>query len=232
MNLRRIDQMLSHSGYCSRSEARIWVKRGRVTVRGVPCRASDDKAAAGDVLVDGAPLDCPEGLLAVLHKPVGCVCSRNAREGALVYDLLPERWSRRNPPVTTVGRLDRDASGVLLVTDLGTIVQRLTSPRHHVAKVYEVVLSGPADPSWVERLGRDDFELPGEDKPCRPSRVEIGADPCRVQLELVEGRFHQVKRMFAVLGREVVSLHRSRFGEYDVAGLAPGEWRLVPCPPG
>ena len=227
MSKRRLDQMLSHYGYCSRSEARHWIHQGRVVVNGVPARAADDKAVAASVLVDGAPIECPDGLLAVLHKPLGHVCSRDSREGPSVYDLLPERWNRRNPPVTTVGRLDKDATGVLLITDVGSLVQRLTSPRHHVVKVYEATLSGPAEPAWRDVFASGTYTLPGERDPCLPARLELVGD-CEIRLELTEGRFHQVKRMFACLGREVVRLHRSRFGEIGLDGLEPGQWRLVP----
>lgn len=227
MSKRRLDQILSHYGYCSRSEARQWIRRGRVLVEGVPASAPEDKAEPASVLVDGAPIECPDGLLAVLHKPLGYVCSRDSREGPSVYDLLPERWNRRNPPVTTVGRLDKDATGVLLITDLGSIVQRLTSPRHHVVKVYEATLNGPAEPAWLELFASGTYRLPGESDPCLPARLEL-VQGSEVRLELTEGRFHQVKRMFACLGREVVRLHRSRFGEIGLDGLEPGQWRLVP----
>src|SRR5687767_10610568 len=115
--MRRLDQLLSNLGYCSRREARAWIADGRVTVRGEPADDVSQKAHAADVRVDGEPLDHPDGLLLLLHKPVGLVCSHDEREGASVYSLLPERWRRRNPVVTSVGRLDKDTSGLLLLTD-------------------------------------------------------------------------------------------------------------------
>ena len=101
---RRIDQLLSSCGYCSRSDARLWVKGGRVTVAGQAARRFGDKVFAHEMRIDGEPVEQPDGLLAVFHKPLGCVCSRDEREGTNVYDLLPKRWSERNPPVSTVGR--------------------------------------------------------------------------------------------------------------------------------
>jgi 16S rRNA pseudouridine516 synthase len=228
---RRIDQILSHYGYCSRSEARHWIRKQRVTVDGVPVGATDDKADPLKVRVDGMPIECPEGLLAVFHKPAGCVCSHDPKEGKSVYDLIPGHWNRRNPPVATIGRLDKDTTGVLLITDQGTLVQRMTSPKHHVPKVYEVELSGPASASWVPVFAAGGMLLEGEDRPCQPARLELVSER-RVRLELTEGRFHQVKRMFAHLGREVVSLHRSRFGPYQVEDLAPGQWKVVTWSPG
>ena len=225
----RIDQILSRHGYCSRGESRGWLKAGRVTVDGVRAKAHDDRVEIASVRVDGEPVERPEGILCILHKPAGFVCSREEREGANVFSLVPERWSRRNPPVMTVGRLDKDTTGVLVVTDEGTLVQRWTSPRHKVPKVYEVVLDRDPSPDLVALFAAGTLRLNGEEDPCLPARLEI-TGPCTARLELVEGRFHQVKRMFLSQGLEVLSLHRSRFGDFDLTGLAPGEWRLLPMP--
>ncbi len=225
----RIDQILSRHGYCSRSEARGWLKAGRVTVAGERARDCGDRVELSEVRIDGEEVERPEGLLCLLHKPSGVVCSRDEREGANVFSLLPERWSHRNPPVTTVGRLDKDTTGVLLVTDEGTLVQRWTSPRHKVPKLYEVVLDRDPDPGLVELFASGTLRLPDESDPCLPARLEV-TGPCTARVELVEGRYHQVKRMFANQGLEVLTLHRSRFGDYDIGGLAPGEWRLLPMP--
>lgn len=223
--LRRLDQILSRYGYCSRSEARLWLKGGRVRVNDALIFEPSDKADPTQVQVDGAPIECPDGILALFHKPAGCVCSRDTGEGRTVYDLLPERWSCRNPPVTTIGRLDKDTTGVLLLTDSGVLVQRWTSPKHKVAKIYEVSVNRDLEPGWVELFASGTLLLDG--KPCLPARLEI-LGPRAARLELTEGRYHQVKRMFASQGCEVMELHRSRFGEFDLAGLAPGQWRLLP----
>src|SRR5687767_10408911 len=115
--MRRLDQLLSNLGYCTRREARAWVADRRVMVRGETAGNVAQKAARADVRIDGAPLDHPDGLLLLLNKPVGLVCSHDEREGKSVYSLLPERWRRRNPIVTSIGRLDKDTSGLLLLTD-------------------------------------------------------------------------------------------------------------------
>ncbi|MEW6304998.1 MAG: pseudouridine synthase [Verrucomicrobiota bacterium] len=225
----RIDQILSRYGYCSRSEARAWIHRRRVTVDGQPVKSSDAKVPPAAVLIDGQPIECPDGILALLHKPAGYVCTHETREGPTIYELLPERWLRRNPPVTSVGRLDKDTTGVLLVTDLGELVQRWTSPKHKVTKVYDVTVDRDLDPRLVELFASGKLLLEDEDKPCLPARLGIIA-PREARLELTEGRYHQVKRMFASQGCEVTRLHRSRFGEYDVTGLQPGQWHLLPLP--
>src|SRR5262245_29705298 len=105
---RRLDQILSRYGYCSRSEVAVWIRAGRVAVRGKPAIANDARAHATEVLIDGQPIEAPGGLLALFHKPAGCVCSHDGRDGPTIYELLPARWPQHHPPVTSVGRLDRD----------------------------------------------------------------------------------------------------------------------------
>jgi 16S rRNA pseudouridine516 synthase len=229
MSPRRIDQILSSHGYCSRSDARYWVKGGRVLVNGEPAKAHDAKADPLALLIDGEPVECPNGLLAVFHKPAGCVCSHAERDGRTIYDVLPKRWPERNPPTTSIGRLDKDTTGVLLLTDDGALVQRWTSPKHKVPKVYEVTVDAALRPEMVDLFAAGTLHLEKEDKPCLPAKLEIiSANEAR--LELTEGKFHQVKRMFASQGCAVTRLHRSRFGDYTVEGLEPGQWRLVPMP--
>jgi 16S rRNA pseudouridine516 synthase len=229
MSPRRIDQILSSHGYCSRSDARYWVKGGRVLVNGVPAKAHDAKADPLALLIDGEPVECPNGLLAVFHKPAGCVCSHDERDGPTIYDVLPKRWPERNPPTTSIGRLDKDTTGVLLLTDNGALVQRWTSPKHKVPKVYEVTVEADLRPELVELFASGTLHLDKEDKPCQPARLEI-VSAREARLELTEGKYHQVKRMFGSQGCPVTKLHRSRFGDYTVEGLAPGEWKLVPLP--
>ena len=229
MQPRRLDQILANYGYCSRSEAKVWIRKGRVTVNSEPASAAEKKVSPELVSVDGEPIECPQGILALLHKPAGYVCSHDTNEGPTIYDLLPPRWVKRNPPVTTVGRLDKDTTGVLLVTDQGELVQRWTSPKHKVAKVYDVTVSADLSPALVELFAAGTLQLEGEDKPCLPAKLEIFS-PREAKLELTEGRYHQVKRMFASQGCEVIKLHRSRFGEFELGDLQPGQWRLLPLP--
>ena len=144
-----------------------------------------------------------------------------------MHDLLPERWRRRHPVVTTVGRLDKDTSGLLLLTDLSPLVHRLTSPRHKVPKVYRATLAAdlPADAGAVFASGR--LVLAGETDPCAPAELAV-LGPREAQVTLTEGRYHQVRRMLAAVGCEVVTLHRERFGPLALGDLAPGAWRELP----
>jgi 16S rRNA pseudouridine516 synthase len=229
--MRRIDQLLSSLGYCSRSEAKGWVRDGRVTIGGRPARETSDKAEPSAVRIDGEPPDHPEGLLILMNKPAGVVCSHSPGEGRRVYDLLPERWRRRNPLVTTVGRLDADTTGVLLLTDQAQLVHRLTSPRHGVSKVYLARLHRGAGPAESEAIAAafasGQLMLDGEKDPCLPAPLRW-TGPAEAELTLQEGRYHQVKRMFASRGLTVVALHRLRFGLLDTAGLEPGGWTVLP----
>lgn len=225
----RLDQLLSRFGYCSRSEARIWLRQGRVRVKGVPASDPAQRAHPHEVLIDQSPVDHPGPLLALFHKPSGCVCTHETREGPVIYDHLPARWLRRNPPVTSVGRLDKDTTGLLLLTDDGGLVHRWTSPRHEVAKVYEVTVDADLDPAWVATFASGTLQLESETSPCLPARLEI-VSPREARLELTEGRYHQVKRMFASVGAHVVRLHRTRFGPFTLDNLPLGQWRLVEPP--
>jgi len=222
----RIDQILSRFGYCSRSEARRWVADGRVRIGPDPARSTSEKADPRTVTIDGEPVEAPGGLLALLHKPAGVVCSHDPGEGPTIYGLLPPRWSDRNPPVTSVGRLDKATTGLLLLTDLGELVHRWTSPRHKVPKLYEITVDRPLDDSLIARFAGGDLLLEGESKPCLPATLALtGAHTAT--LELTEGKYHQVRRMFAACGYTVTALHRSRFGSFTLEGLAPGEWRML-----
>lgn len=225
----RLDQLLSRCGYCSRREVRGWIKDGRVLVQGALAQSADQRVNGTDVTVDGLPLDSPEGLLVLLYKPMGFVCSHDESEGPNVYGLLPERWQHRNPAINTVGRLDRDTTGVLLLTDLGPLIHRWTSPRNKVPKIYEVTTDLPIESSLVSVFADGTLMLDGETEPCLPAKLEI-VDTYQARLELTEGRYHQVKRMFAAVGKTVTHLHRSRFGDFELNDLALGSWRLMKIP--
>jgi len=229
--VKRIDQWLANLGYCSRREAREWALDGRVTVGGQAVDDPSRRVAAEDMLVDGERLDHPEGMLLVMNKPLDVVCSHDQREGQRVYDLLPARWTQRNPVITSIGRLDRDTTGLLLLTDQSALVHLLTSPKHKVAKVYRAVLDRAvaeerrAEIQAVFASGR--LMLAEENKACLPAEVRWtgGADGCEAEVTLTEGRYHQVRRMFGSQGVTVVELKRVRFGSLELPeGLAGGEF--------
>lgn len=225
--MRRLDQLLANLGYCSRREARLWVAEGRVTVGGAPADDFSAKADEADVRVDGAPLDHPDGLLLLVHKPAGLVCSHDEREGPSVYSLLPARWRRRNPAVTSIGRLDKDTSGLILLTDQSPLVHRLTSPKHKVPKLYRATVDQDLPAELVAVFASGTLLLAGEKDPCAPAELKIVA-PREAEVTLTEGRYHQVRRMFAAGGATVLTLHRERFGHLGLDDLPAGRWRELP----
>jgi 16S rRNA pseudouridine516 synthase len=222
---RRVDELLSGLGYGSRREVQALCDAGRLTLHGEPVRRAADRLDAHALRVDGEALEFPDGLVALVHKPVGYVCSHREGEGRLVYELLPPRWRRRDPPVTTVGRLDRDTSGLVVVTDRGSLVHALTSPRRHVDKVYRATLDGELTDELVQAFAQG-LVLAGEPTPTLPARV-VPLGPAAALVTLREGRYHQVRRMFAACGRLVVSLARVRVGPWELGDLPPGAWRTV-----
>lgn len=225
--MRRLDQLLANLGYCSRKDARHWLKSGRVSVNGAVIKNPATKADPAQVEVDGEPLDHPDGLLLLLNKPTGLVCSHDPREGPSIYDLLPERWRARNPVVTSVGRLDKDTSGLLLLTDQSQLVHRLTSPKHKVPKVYRATVDRALDPALIERFASGTLQLEGEKSPLAPATLVI-REPRVAELTLIEGKYHQVRRMFAREGWHVETLHRERFGDLTLDGIPENTWRELP----
>ncbi|MBR5889599.1 MAG: rRNA pseudouridine synthase [Akkermansia sp.] len=220
----RVDALMSRFGYCSRREVAQWLKRGRVTRHGVVVKSPSEKAEPHEVLVDGEPVEFPGGLYVVLNKPLGCTCSHK-EDGELVYDLLPEQWLRRNPAVNTVGRLDKETSGLLLLTDDGAFEHAQTSPKRHVPKVYAFTTSAPVPTEAVAQFASGEFLLQGERTPCLPAELEILGE-CAGRITLHEGRYHQVRRMLAAVGAPVVTLERIEIGPLKLAdlNLEPGEW--------
>lgn len=225
----RLDQLLSSLGYGSRKQVTEFVKAGRVCHNGTAVKKADLKVEPEDITLDGAPLEAPHGLLALLHKPLGHVCTHSDGEGPTIYSLLPPQWLARKPAVTSIGRLDKDTSGLLLITDLGPLVHRYTSPRAEVEKIYEVTVDRELDPALTATFASGTVLLRGEDTPCLPATLEITGS-LTARLTLTEGRYHQVRRMFASRGWHVEKLHRSQFGPYTLGSLQPGGWQLLELP--
>ncbi len=225
--MRRLDQILANLGYCSRREARAFLKAHAVTAQDKPISNAATKVDPANVQIDGQPLDHPDGLLLLLHKPLGLVCSHEERDGPNIYSLLPERWRARNPVITSVGRLDKDTSGLLLLTDQSQLVHRLTSPKHKVPKTYHATLDREPPAGLAELFAAGTLTLEGEKQPCAPATLTMNSSR-EAKLILTEGKYHQVRRMFASQGCEVLALHRPQLGELTLDELAPGKWRELP----
>ncbi len=221
----KLVRLLANLGYGSRREVAGMFREGRITDAGGEVLYADDKVDHTDIRFDGEPLDPPIGLTLMLHKPVGVTCSTRD-PGRIVYDLLPERFQLRNPQLSTVGRLDRDTSGLLLFTDDGALLHRIISPKARVEKVYEATLAQDLGGDEGAVFASGELVLESDDTPLAPARLEVVA-PRMARLSVIEGRYHQVRRMFAAVGNRVESLHRARIGALTLDGLAEGSWRIL-----
>lgn len=227
----RIDKLLGSLGYGSRTEVARLGRVGGIMLDGVELIDVSKRIPVTSDLpermqIDGRPLDPPAGLVMMLNKPLGMTCSRK-EEGALVYDVLPDRWRRRDPAISTIGRLDKQTTGLLLLTDDGDLLHRVISPRRHVAKVYRAVLARPLVGTEQAVFEAGGLVLEGEDKPLAPAVLEV-LSPTEARLTVTEGRYHMVRRMFAAVGNHVEDLHRERVGALALPDdLALGEWRLL-----
>ncbi len=221
---KRVDAHLSNLGYCTRSEAKKFLSKNVVSINGVRVFDVREKAHHSDITVDGEKLD-DETLVLLMHKPSGVVCS-HSDGGVLIYSLLPQRWQRRNPKIATIGRLDADTTGAILLTDDGALNHKLTSPKSDVAKLYEATLAQPLKGDEAETIGSATLMHNGEKKPRLPAKLEVVSQSV-ARLEICEGRYHQVKRMFGAVGNRVVALHRVRFGDFSAEDLKAGEYKIL-----
>ena len=221
----KLVRLLANLGYGSRREVAWLFREGRVTDIDGEVLYADDRVPHERVLLDGEPLDPAPGMALVLHKPVGYTCSTKD-PGRVIYDLLPPRFRLRNPVLSSVGRLDRETSGLLLMTDDGQLLHRIISPKAAVAKTYEAILAEDLRGDEAAVFASGELMLEGEKTPLAPATLEVLA-PRRARLVLTEGRYHQVRRMFAAVGNHVEALHRSRVGQLGLDGLPEGEWRLL-----
>lgn len=227
----RLDRLLANMGYGSRKEVQQLARAGRILLDDEPLTDAERRLPvtpdlAQRMRVQGKPLDPPPGLALMLNKPLGVTCSHK-EAGPLVYDLLPLRWRRRDPAISTIGRLDKDTSGLLLMTDDGGLLHRVISPKANIAKRYHVTLDRPLEGDETGRFAAGTLMLEGEEKPLLPATLEPLSETTAF-LTITEGRYHQVRRMFAAIGNHVAALQRDRVGGLDLpADLEPGAWRLL-----
>ena len=222
----KLVKLLANLGYGSRRDVAAMFREGRITdADDGEVLYADDQVEHARIRVDGEPLDPPAGLVLMLNKPTGYTCSTKD-PGRVVYDLLPPRFRLRSPILSTVGRLDRDTSGLLLMTDDGLLLHRIVSPKAKLEKVYEVALASDLRGHEAGIFASGALMLESENEPLAPAAMEV-VTPRHARLTLVEGRYHQVRRMFAAVGNHVEALHRSRIGGLTLDGLEPGQWRVL-----
>lgn len=222
----RLDRFLSSQGLGSRTQVREFLKQGGVTVNGqvqkryeYPVDPEKDRTA-----VDGKEVRYQKNLYLMMNKPQGVVCATEDRKDRTVLDLLPEELRRRG--LFPAGRLDKDTTGFVLLTDDGTLAHQMLSPKKHVQKRYVATLDGPVSPRDIDMLEKGKIVLDGE--ACQQAWFKVrkeGEQPL-VELVVTQGKYHQVKRMFEAVGRQVLTLHREAIGRVLLdQTLAPGAFR-------
>ena len=221
----KIVKHIANLGYGSRRDVQWMFREGRITDMQGEVLYADDGVPFDAVRIDGEPLDPPPGLLLMLNKPLGHTCSMKD-PGRIVYDLFPSRFRERSPVLSTVGRLDRETSGLLLLTDDGGLLHRIISPKANLPKVYDATLAQDLRGDEAAIFASGTLMLESEQTPLAPAHLHV-IDARHAQLTLTEGRYHQVRRMFAAVGNHVQALHRSRIGGLTLGDLAPGQWRLL-----
>ncbi len=221
---KRIDAHLSSLGYCTRSEAKRFLRMYELCINDKRVFDTSIKAYHDDITINKEAID-PETITVLLNKPSGFICSHNDA-GSLIYALIPNRWNRRNPKISTIGRLDVDTTGAILLTDDGALNHKLSSPKSDVLKIYEATLAVPLKGDEVQIFASGELMLNGEKKPLLPAVLEV-ISPTQVRLEICEGKYHQVKRMFGAVGNRVLTLHRVKFDTFDVEDLKEGTYKFV-----
>ena len=225
----KLSQVLYSQGFGARRECEGLILGGHVRLDGAVCDDPFLEVEPEGLVFDvrGERWPYHARALVLLNKPAGYECSQKPKHHPSVMSLLPVPLRVRG--LQPVGRLDEDTTGLLLLTDDGPLIHRLTSPKKHVPKVYEIETIEPVTDAQIDALRRG-VVLHDDPLPVRAAACEaIGANALR--LTLLEGKYHQVKRMVAAAGNTVRRLHRSRYGELDLPhDLAPGQWRWLPGP--
>lgn len=218
----RLDRYLSNATELSRSQAQREIRAGAVRVDGVPVTdPSAHVTAAAHIEYDGKPVALAGPRYLMLHKPVGYVCASHDRLHRTVFELVAAPT-----PLHIAGRLDIDTTGLVLLTDDGAWLHRVTSPRHEVPKVYRATLAEALDENAADML-RGGIQLKDEPRRCEPAVMEKISER-EWRMTITEGKYHQVKRMLAAVGNNVTALHRERIGTLALdPALSPGQWRVL-----
>lgn len=208
MAMERIDKLIASQGLYSRSDVKYLVNRKRVAVDGKVITSSSQKAdpEKSVITIDGKPLTVKKQLYLMLHKPKGCVSATEDKKQQTVLDLVPQEWRGRE--LFPAGRLDKDTTGLMILTDDGVLAHNILSPRKHVQKVYRVELDIPVTEEMRQGFAAG-VEL--NDGLCKEAKLVITGERT-AEVTLSEGRYHQIKRMFGCYGAKVVELHRLAMG--------------------
>jgi 16S rRNA pseudouridine516 synthase len=222
----KLVKLLANLGYGSRKEVQRLIRAGAVTDDSGRVLGEADNPPHASIRLRGEELDPPFPLLVMLNKPDGYTCSADD-PGATIYDLLPPRFAMRNPLLSPIGRLDKDTTGLLLLTDDGQLLHKIIHPKSGCLKTYHAVLDRPLEGHEAALFGSGELVLRAESKPLLPARLEA-VGPTAALVTLHEGRYHQVRRMFAAAGNHVLALRRVSIGGLRLPeDLPEGTWRQL-----
>ena len=219
-------KIIANLGYGSRKDVRYLFKNGLITtVDGEALNENSSLEYLPEILVEGEKLDPVSPLTLVLNKPCGYSCSLK-EPGKLVYDLLPARFRYRKPVLSCVGRLDKDTSGLLLLTDDGALLHRIISPKSAIAKTYLYILEKPLSGHEIDLFASGDLILKSDTKPLLPAILKPHTST-QGEIIISEGRYHQIRRMFAATGNHVIDLKRLKIGALELTDLESGQWKAA-----
>lgn len=225
----RLDKYLAEMGVGTRQEVKKQIRQGKAAVNGTVVKAADTKIdeTSDEVTICGRNISYVSYEYYMLNKPAGVVSATEDRRDTTVIDLIKEK---KRKDLFPVGRLDKDTEGLLLITNDGDLAHRLLAPKKHVDKVYYAKIDGMVTEEDVKRFAEGIDIGAEEEEMTRPAKLDImrSAEESEIRLTIHEGKFHQVKRMFLAVGKEVTYLKRERMGTLCLdENLKPGEYRLL-----
>lgn len=229
----RLDKFLAGLGYGSRKEVGKGLRRGFLIVDGKEItdntmHINPEEFSAKNVTYNGEPLEPLSPLIVILNKPKGYVCSHVDDGGESVFHLLPPLFHMRTPELQIAGRLDKETTGLVILTDDGDLLHKIISPTSKTDKTYEVELAESLKGNEIDLFASGTLLLRNEEKPLAPAQLQTSKDNNKKAIITIqEGRYHQVRRMFAATGNKVTELHRSKIGNLDVENMALGEYKLI-----
>lgn len=222
----RLQKLIAEAGVASRRQAEEMIQEGRVRVNGVLVTQLGTRAdpAKDRIEVDGHPLPGARKYYIAINKPRGVLCTRSdPNHRRILGDLLPAEWSSLYP----VGRLDRDSEGLIFMTNDGDFCLRLTHPRFEVRKTYRALVEGTLQNQHLARLTKGVYHEGERLKAIKARLLEADEERCAVELELAEGRYHEVRRMIEAVGGRVLRLKRLKIGPIHLGELKTGRWRTL-----
>ena len=226
--MERLDKILASQGTLSRRDVKEIIKKGRVTLNGIVVRDSAVKVDLNTdtVAIDGEQISLKKHIYIMMNKPQGVISASDSESDETVVDLVPDELFRKG--LFPAGRLDKDTTGFVLITDDGDFAHKILSPKNHIFKTYFARLKHELTVSDIETLEKGITLADGTI--LKEAKVEIveNSETPLIKIMICEGKYHQVKRMFAATGNKVIELHRSKMGELELApNLKPGECREI-----